>query len=67
MQMLLEGGDEFRVSAGLELVPGWVRKLPERPGIKLPSIGWNAMGPRQGTNWAGSLLENVPTGQEMYF
>ena len=67
MQMLLDGSDEFGASTGLGLVPGWVRKLPEQPGIKLPHIGWSAIRPPQGTSWEGSLLENVPAGQEMYF
>lgn len=67
MQMLLDGSDEFGASAGLGLIPGWVRKLPEQPGIKMPHIGWSAIKSPQGTNWNDSLLENVPSGHEMYF
>jgi len=67
MQMLLDGSDEFGASEGLGLIPGWVRKLPEQPGIKLPHIGWSAILPPQGTSWSGTLLENVPPGHEMYF
>lgn len=67
MQMLLDGSDEFGAGAGLGLIPGWVRKLPGQPGIKLPHIGWSAIGPPQGASWQGSLLENVPAGHEMYF
>lgn len=67
MQMLLEGSDEFGASAGLGLIPGWVRKLPQQPGIKLPHIGWSAINPPQGASWEGTLLENLPAGHEMYF
>jgi glutamine amidotransferase len=67
MQMLLDGSDEFGASDGLGLIPGWVRKLPEQPGIKLPHIGWSAILPPQGISWEVTLLENVPAGHEMYF
>ena len=67
MQMLLDGSDEFGASAGLGLIPGWVRKLPEQPGIKMPHIGWSAIRAPQGTSWKGALLEDVPPGREMYF
>lgn len=66
MQMLLDGSDEFGASAGLGLVPGWVRTLPEQAGIKLPHIGWSAIRPA-GRNWDHTLLEHVPPGQEVYF
>lgn len=67
MQMLLDGSDEFGASKGLGLIAGWVRKLPEQAAIKLPHIGWSAIRPPQGRTWDGSLLEDVPVGQEMYF
>lgn len=67
MQMLLDGSDEFGARAGLGVIPGWVRKLPEQPGIKLPHIGWSAIQPPQGASWEGSLLQDVPAGHEMYF
>lgn len=67
MQMLLDGSDEFGSSTGLGLIPGWVRKLPAQPGIKLPHIGWSAIRPPQGSTWADSLLQDVEPGHEMYF
>lgn len=67
MQMLLEGSDEFGSTAGLGLVPGWVRRLPEQAGIKLPHIGWSPIYPPNGQRWSGTLLEGVPEGQEVYF
>ena len=67
MQMLLDGSDEFGARAGLGLIPGWVRKLPAQPGIKLPHIGWSAIRPPAGRDWNGTLLDHVPAGQEVYF
>lgn len=67
MQMMLEGSDEFGESKGLGIIPGWVRKLPTQPGIKLPHIGWSAISPLSGGGWQGSLLQDVPVGHEMYF
>lgn len=67
MQMLLDGSDEFGASDGLALIPGWVRKLPEQSGIKLPHIGWSGIRPPAGQKWGSSMLENVKPGQEVYF
>lgn len=67
MQMMLEGSDEFGESRGLGIIPGWVKKLPAQPGIKLPHIGWSAILPPPGADWQGSLLQDVPVGHEMYF
>lgn len=67
MQMLLEGSEEFGSHAGLGLVPGWVRKLPQLEGIKLPHIGWSSLSPPEGHSWTGSMLEGLPAGEEVYF
>lgn len=67
MQLLLDGSDEFGTHAGLGLVPGWVRRLPEQDGIKLPHIGWSAIRASMGRNWSGTILEGISCGQEFYF
>lgn len=67
MQMLLEGSDEFGSSSGLGLIPGWVRKLPEQAGIKLPHIGWSPILPPEKRDWTDTLLAALRPGQEMYF
>jgi glutamine amidotransferase len=67
MQMLLEGSDEFGASSGLGIVPGWVRKLPDQDGIKLPHIGWSGTVPPEGGRWEASLLDGTAPGQEFYF
>ena len=40
MQMLLGESDEAPGAAGLNLIPGKVRRFPEM-GLKVPQIGWN--------------------------
>lgn len=44
MQVLAETGDEGGPTAGLGLVPGHVRRLPEA-GVPIPHVGWNRVDP----------------------
>ena len=68
MQMLLDGSDEFGASAGLGLIPGWVRQLPAQTGIKLPHIGWSALQkPGARSSWKHTILENIEPSEPMYF
>ena len=50
-------------TAGLDVLPGEVRRFPDRPGLKVPQIGWNEV--RQ-TN-PSPLWENVPDRSYFYF
>jgi len=67
MQLLFDGSDEFGASKGLGLIRGWVRKLPELAGIKLPHVGWSPVSQVTGLAWAGTLLEAMNDGENMYF
>ncbi len=40
MQLLADHSEEFGDTAGLGLVPGRVVRLPARPGLRIPNIGW---------------------------
>ncbi|HET8611273.1 MAG TPA: imidazole glycerol phosphate synthase subunit HisH [Sphingomonas sp.] len=41
MQLMAQAGEEHGRHAGLGWVSGTVRRLPERPGLKVPHMGWN--------------------------
>jgi glutamine amidotransferase len=44
MQLLATRGLEHRVTEGLDLVPGDVRRLePDDPSLKIPHMGWNQL------------------------
>lgn len=42
MQVLFSQGEEFRLTQGLNLLPGRVEKL-RAPGLKIPHMGWNRL------------------------
>ncbi len=41
MQALFDGSEEGPGVRGLGFVPGFVRRLPETKGLKIPHMGWN--------------------------
>jgi glutamine amidotransferase len=45
MQFLFEYSDEMGHYEGLGLLPGFVTRLPDMPGCKIPHMGWNAIKP----------------------
>lgn len=71
MQMLLDSSNEFEHTQGLGLVPGRVEAIPAL-GVsgkphKIPHIGWNKLQPATGADWRGTLLDDVPQKNAMYF
>jgi glutamine amidotransferase len=73
MQMLLERSEEFGLFEGLGLIPGSVVAIPPKSAdgqpLKIPHIGWNELkipvdAPEA---WKNSILEDLGTGQSMYF
>lgn len=62
LQLLFTRSEEFGLHAGLNLIPGNVRKLDE-PGLRVPHVGWNQI---EG-NRPNPLLENIPEGSYFYF
>lgn len=50
-------------TAGLDVLPGEVRRFPDRPGLKVPQIGWNVVRQTKGS----PLWENVPDNSYFYF
>ena len=64
MQMLFDGSDEFGDHAGLGILPGRVRAVPNLGlnGVaqRVPHIGWNHLvAPEGGRDWRGTLLDPV--------
>ncbi|MFP4383300.1 MAG: imidazole glycerol phosphate synthase subunit HisH [Spirochaetia bacterium] len=47
----------------LGLIPGRVVKFPEKPGYKIPHMGWNRVSPEHG-HW---IFGKVPEGSSFYF
>ena len=72
MQMLLDESEEFGLTPGLSLIPGRVVPVPavnsDGHPQKIPHIGWNALVlPPERETWVGTLLEDVPPGEAVYF
>ena len=65
MQLLFESSEENPEAKGLAFLPGRVRRLADRPGLKIPHMGWNATrrGPAAGAGPAAA----VPDGSFFYF
>jgi glutamine amidotransferase len=65
-QLLMEGSEEFGWHAGLGLIPGDVRRLPEGGG-KIPHVGWARIYPPDGITWEDSPLAETPAQTWTYF
>lgn len=61
MQLLFESSEEDD-SRLLGLIPGRLRRLEERPGLRVPHMGWNAI-----TNQAPDQLTELLDGKWFYF
>jgi imidazole glycerol phosphate synthase glutamine amidotransferase subunit len=46
-QILFEGSEETPDIPGLGVLRGQVRRFQEKPGLKIPHMGWNSVVPRQ--------------------
>ncbi len=67
MQLLMAQSEEFGSHSGLDVIPGRVVGLCQRPGVKVPQIGWNRIVPRPGGTWRGSILETTVPNTMVYF
>ncbi len=61
-QLLYEGSEEDPTEAGLGILPGVVRRLPD--GVKHPQMQWNPLDP---VGTGGGLLDGVPRPTWVYF
>lgn len=64
-QALFEKSEEFNsCAAGLSLFKGKVRRFSEKPGLKIPQIGWNQIDIAQSNC---PLYKNISGGSYVYF
>ncbi len=63
MQALFDGSEEGEGVEGLHFVPGFVRRLPDNNGLKIPHMGWNDIRGEKDS----PLLENLPDEPYVYF
>jgi glutamine amidotransferase len=63
MQLICEQSEEGGLHTGLGFVPAAVRRFPNREGLKVPHMGWNAI------TWRRDhpLAAGVGSGSDVYF
>jgi glutamine amidotransferase len=66
LQVLFEGSEEDPSCQGLGILPGRVRRFSERPGLKVPHMGWNGTS-RPGGGATAQALRDIPEGTYFYF
>ncbi len=64
MQLLFESSEEARVTKGLGLLKGTVRKFENKDNLKVPHMGWNQLKTR---NISCPLLKDIPDNSYVYF
>lgn len=63
LQLLFASSEESAGVAGLGILPGVIRRIPEAPGLKIPHIGWNDIRLRQDSR----LFAGIADGPYVYF
>jgi glutamine amidotransferase len=63
MQMLFERSEEGGGVEGLSILEGEILRIPEKPGIKIPHMGWNSLTIKEGAK----LCQGIPQGSYVYF
>jgi glutamine amidotransferase len=62
MQLLMEGGEEGGIHAGLGLIPGRVMRLTAE-GLRVPHVGWNVLNMTR----PHPIFEGIKKGRDFYF
>ncbi|MEG0689474.1 MAG: imidazole glycerol phosphate synthase subunit HisH [Hungatella sp.] len=63
LQLLFDSSEEGEGIAGLGILRGRIRKIPDCPGLKIPHMGWNSLDIRPESR----LFHGVETGAYVYF
>lgn len=69
LQLLFSSSEEAPGVGGLGILPGRVRRLPQRKGLKVPHMGWNQIEKVKNEKLPAKdpLLKEIPDGAFMYF
>ncbi len=63
LQLLFERSDECDGVEGLGILKGEIFRIPDKPGLKIPHIGWNSLTfPNE-----GKLFQGIPEESYVYF
>lgn len=63
LQLLFESSEESPGVRGLGILKGKIVKIPERPGLKIPHMGWNSLHIQN----EGRLFQGIPEDTYVYF
>ena len=63
LQLLFKSSEESPGAAGLGILDGEIRRIPDAPGLKIPHIGWNSIN----INPDARLFSDVPDQSYVYF
>jgi len=63
MQLIFTRSHEDGIHVGLDLLPGEVVRFEDRPGLKVPHMGWNQLHIRK----PAPLFRGLPEGAAVYF
>ena len=63
LQLLFESSDETPGVSGLGILPGNILRIPDKPGYKIPHIGWNSLELKNN----GRLFDGVAENAYVYF
>lgn len=63
LQLLFESSDETPDVSGLGILSGEILRIPDKPGFKIPHIGWNSL---ELSNH-GRLFQNIDEQSYVYF
>ena len=64
MQLLFEESEEAKVSKGLGILKGKVKRFPDKKGLKVPHMGWNQLNK---VSRDCPLLKDIPESSFVYF
>ena len=63
LQLMFDGSEESEGVEGLGILEGDILRIPDKPGLKIPHIGWNSLTLQN----AGRLFEGLEETPYVYF